>query len=544
MKELMPFLWVSMLSCISFSCVKQRSYPEELRLANRLIDIAPDSALRIIKNLSNPSDLRGKARADYALLYTQACDKNQILQTDDSLIQIAVDYYDNYENDLRASQSYFYLGSIYRNGGQDSLSIKAFLKALQKAPQENTDRLQMQIFYNLGERYYVQSLYQDALDMYQNSLKKTILLDDTLLMYSPYFGIAQTFMAMEINDSALVYYQKALDISRFYQDDYRSAIALSGMSSVYFYKKDTLKALELYEQLSPNYNHIYGVYWRSKFLYLKNELDSARLCLEEGLQSASIYTKASCYDLLYKMEKQRKNHAMAYAYIDSFNVCRDSIHALKRHDEIHKLNTNHIIELNAKENEKKDELHNWQMTLVVVSILLGSALFFVFMRKRLKEELLEQERLRFKDQFQHIHGYLKEKFGEDTPLEEAILIFKREIIQKGVDSFNRTTWKLRLMETDKVIKPGDFIKQRQKRLYKVLLVCFSDFRESFFAVYPDLSEDDMFFCIFSALNFRMRLIAYCMNSSTGALRVRKNRMKRYLTEETFQIFFENSQDDD
>lgn len=38
----------------------------------------PDSALSLLQHISHPEDLKGKAQADYALFYSQACDKNRI----------------------------------------------------------------------------------------------------------------------------------------------------------------------------------------------------------------------------------------------------------------------------------------------------------------------------------------------------------------------------------------------------------------------------------------------------------------------------------
>ena len=42
------------------------------------MDEYPDSALLLLQDIAFPQILRGKERADYALLYTQACDKNYI----------------------------------------------------------------------------------------------------------------------------------------------------------------------------------------------------------------------------------------------------------------------------------------------------------------------------------------------------------------------------------------------------------------------------------------------------------------------------------
>ena len=81
-----------------------------------------------------------------------------------------------------------------------------------------------------------------------------------------------------------------------------------GIANLYSNKND------IYEYLARDYIDVYSIYWKSQFLYLKKELDSAQIYLEEGLQSGSVYTKASCFDLLSKIKREEGKHALAYAY--------------------------------------------------------------------------------------------------------------------------------------------------------------------------------------------------------------------------------------
>ena len=55
----------------------------------------PDSALHILESIESQQLTVHADRAYYALLLTQARDKNYIVQTDDSLIRTAVQYYDS-----------------------------------------------------------------------------------------------------------------------------------------------------------------------------------------------------------------------------------------------------------------------------------------------------------------------------------------------------------------------------------------------------------------------------------------------------------------
>ena len=113
----------------------------------------PDSALHILQNISHPENLRSQARADYALLYTQACDKTHLLPPTDSLVQTAVNYYKKEKNSINAAKSYFYLGRLKRNLRQDTLAIKMLLTALKKMPKNNKSKLLMQIYFDLGAIY-------------------------------------------------------------------------------------------------------------------------------------------------------------------------------------------------------------------------------------------------------------------------------------------------------------------------------------------------------------------------------------------------------
>ncbi|MCM1356077.1 MAG: hypothetical protein NC212_06705 [Staphylococcus sp.] len=105
------------------SCSDSTGVGQQLREAESVMDQYPDSALRILQTI-NSSDLRSdRARALHALLYSQALDKNYIDVTDDSLINIAVDYF-SHSSDTRHHMLSLYYQSIiagYRQAYSKSL---------------------------------------------------------------------------------------------------------------------------------------------------------------------------------------------------------------------------------------------------------------------------------------------------------------------------------------------------------------------------------------------------------------------------------------
>lgn len=532
--SLIFFAWC-MLGCHTAATDRAKNL---LAKADACMESHPDSALLLLQGIGDAASLQGKAQADYALLYSQACDKNLISITHDSLIQIAVKHYKDKKESLNAAKSYFYLGCVYRNANQDAMAIEAYLKALEKMPEGITHKLWMQIYFNLGERYFNQSFYHNSMEMYQKCLKASKELKDSSLLFFPYRGIAVTYLLTEESDSALAYYQKALDISRFVHNEYWEATILDDMSNTYLYKGDTLTAHQFITASIQKDESAGSLYLRSKLLYYRNELDSAKLFLLAGCQSPDLYAKTNCYNLLYSIEKEMQNHASAYAYNDSFNIYRDSIEVLKQHQKVEVLHIKYAMELQKKEAEKREQKIYWRGSFIIIILLLGGFCFYLYLMKKQKELLLKQKLLNFNDQSQTISSYLEEKFGEEISLQETASVFKREQLQKGADSFNASAWGNRLKEVEKQIKSGDYIKpDEQPQLYHELEIHFKEFIADFTKIYPKMSKEDIYYCILSGLGYKSRTIVYCMSSSGGALRTRKNRLKKNMAEDTFQTIF-------
>ena len=511
---------------------------ETLYQAENCMEEFPDSALSLLQHISHPEDLKGKAQADYALLYSQACDKNQISITNDSLIRIAVRYYEDKDEDFNAAKSYFYQGCVYRNANQDAMAIEAYLKALDKMPKGKPHKLWMQIYFNLGERYRYQNLYGSSMEMFQKCLGASKELKDSSLLFFPYRGIANAYLFTEKSDSALIYYQKALAISQYIHNDFWESAILDDISNTYLYKGDTLKAEQFIRASIEKDKSASSLYLRSKFLCYRNELDSAKELLLVGCQSNSLYIKTNCYNLLYEIEKKLQNHFYAYAYNDSFNLYRDSIEILKRHQEIQNLHIKHAIELQKGEEKRKEENIYWIICFIFMMLLSGSLCLYLYLKKKYKEYLLRKRILTLNDQNQTISNYLEQKLGKEILLQETITAFKREKLQRGIDTFNVSPWKEKLNEAEKQIKSGDYIRPDEQRLlYQELDVSFKECIAGITEIYPKMSREDVYYCILSSQNYKSRTIMYCMSSSGGALRTRKNRLKKNMAEDTFQMIF-------
>ena len=80
-------------ACLLTACGSTEHIERTLSIAAQQMMSRPDSALHLLSEIDPGTLGRGRTRARYALLYTQALDKNYIDTTSDSLLSVAYRYY-------------------------------------------------------------------------------------------------------------------------------------------------------------------------------------------------------------------------------------------------------------------------------------------------------------------------------------------------------------------------------------------------------------------------------------------------------------------
>lgn len=150
-------------------CRKQYPVEEKLLQAETVMNEYPDSALNLLKGIAQPELQTQAHHARYALLYSQALDKNYIDLTSDSLINIAVDYYKD-RDDVRAKfLSYYYQGRIYTNANNLTQATLAYMEAEQLVDELGDDYAAGLLYNQMGDIYQEYYDFLKALKSYQLS---------------------------------------------------------------------------------------------------------------------------------------------------------------------------------------------------------------------------------------------------------------------------------------------------------------------------------------------------------------------------------------
>lgn len=89
----------------------------------------PDSALAILQGIDRSSLSSDKWKARYALLMSQALDKNYIDTTTFDILQPAIDYYTDKGTPDEKLKTFYYQGRIYQNKGDEENAMLSFINA-------------------------------------------------------------------------------------------------------------------------------------------------------------------------------------------------------------------------------------------------------------------------------------------------------------------------------------------------------------------------------------------------------------------------------
>ena len=93
------------------------------------IEARPDSALAVLEGIDKSELTSKELEAKYALLLSQALDKNYIDLQSDSIIAPAVNHYKYHGTDDERFRTLYYAGRVYQNAGNTEAAMEKFVEA-------------------------------------------------------------------------------------------------------------------------------------------------------------------------------------------------------------------------------------------------------------------------------------------------------------------------------------------------------------------------------------------------------------------------------
>lgn len=397
----------------------------------KCMDLCPDSALNLLKGIPDPEKLRGKSQATYALLMTQAMDKNYMKFSSDSLIALALNYYTIIQTPpVMYAKTLFYHGRVMLELDKEEEALKSFLAAKDIYERTKDHKMLALIAEEVGMINRKQDLYDDALTNFREALTTYKQLKDSLSVISASLNIARVYLFKSEWDSCSLYYNNALEIA--VQKNYLSEITILHELGILYRSMQNLPEAErcflaAYEKEADEEKK-YMECLSLGYLYMQmGQTENARKYLMMSANSSKAYTQISAYDCLYFLEKDIDNFEEAIVY----HELADSIT-----NAMEELNSRELIaSLQKKYENEKLRNDNLQMKVRYTNFILWGTIAFLFVvacmcyyyyKNRNNKKKIAEIELQIRENEEEIERYQQEiegiQISKDQVLKENLML--------------------------------------------------------------------------------------------------------------------------
>ncbi len=459
-----------------------------LREADFLVQKYPDSALSVLEYYCEP-DLgnikkinNSMGRAKYALLYSQALDEIRIYIKNDSIIRIALDYYNSYSyarlckkaavKDHRSGKSdikiciadqdsmlldkakaFYYYGRILENRGKFKEAIVAYLDAavvlgslnsVRTRPDgtpgcEAEDYLKGRIYGVLAGMLYEQHSLKDALGYYRLAVQAYENIGDIrkLMLMTERKAIVQYLL--NNYQGALGDYNSAIRYAGMLNDTSKIISLSRGMAALVFHFTGDIKLTkEILIDTSEKYGYVleYRDYPLLASVYLKERrIARARFFFGKSLEKETNYTphqKVGMYSVGASIEAATGNYAKAYEYSRKMAFISDSLNKNTRDNLVVELiqeyNNRQLDIEKAVQEQKYGYISIIYMLVIIISglIIVGAVIIILAHRDNICRKNKEiEEYLQQLNAIEESRNNIMEKL--DSHIEKEALL--KELLQ-------------------------------------------------------------------------------------------------------------------
>ncbi len=521
---------IALLIGIMITLYSCNRFHSTLTKAETLMEEHPDSALTLLRGIKNPEELSERNYAFYALLVTQAMDKNNLDLTKDTLSDDAVHYFSQSKDSIHAAKAYFYSGRVNEKMKNADQAIACYLKAKDFSKGSKEYKFQYLIRYYLGNLYLMQDLDKDGINAYKEAYRYAFILKNNTYRCLSLSKIGFGYSILEEEDSALNYQFRALKIAEKSYKSYTSTI-YNYISEIYSRTGKYKLALHYYNKAfasKQQEDDLYTLYSSKGEIYADmHQYDSAVYYLNKSLKSSFIYTKASGYSLLAKTYEAQGKIDKALYCKNQFNLYRDTIDtqtqsaAIIEMQEIYKhskLKEENLL-LKQKEEEKNKSFYRLSLFASLLFLIGGCAYLVTYKKsqKRKEQILLDQEVLQ-KEKIEELEKE-KEQIQKETELRAD---FYRQLNLVVIPELRNTM-------NEKAGAESKHIKLTEKdwdRIIENTDVAFSHFTKRLKEAYPQMTTIDIRFCCLIKMQLKQSEIADILNMEKISVKRRKLRIRK------------------
>lgn len=534
----MKLFLIILLGASLATCRSHADLRRELAAAEACMQEAPDSSLQILSRI-DPKLIREKRiRAEYALAYSMALDKNYIFVESDSLIRIARDFYRHSGNLRRRYLSDYYYGVVLHNRAERAEALVCYLEAERDGAA-------------LGDPYLLGLLYNEISDIYKsrydyvNSLKYARKSFENYRktgkrQHSAYalVNMGDAYANLEQADSARCCFRSSLSISEALCDTAMVSYTLARLAMVHLADEEPEAAATALWKIRGQWHTDWSdseYAFMANACRMMNRLDSALYYLAEaGIRTpsdpqsqAQLNNTAAPIHMALGAYRQAAEEYRYSAWVQD-SLCRIALQ--QSYANLHR----DYVEQRQRAAEEALQAARQRLGLLValaaVSLLLVGYVACINWRKRQRAKahylaaiddlqranqlLLLKLEARKESDTASMRKLIKERFG--TIHELASTYYERQGMNEQKAIFNKVKALLASYASDK---------KGKQEIEEVVNTCYDNVLAKVRRELPGLKETELDLLRYIYAGFSLRVISVFMGDSINYTAVKKSRLK-------------------
>jgi tetratricopeptide (TPR) repeat protein len=354
------------------------------------INESPDSALYHLEQISQKQLHSKSSRAKYALMKSMALDKNYIDVTDDSLINIAVNYYSVSKRHHKYKMlGYYYKGLVQKNAADYPAAIVSFEQAAGLAEEQKNWRYLGLIYRNTAEIFSLTNNNIAATEYHQKAIEAFSLNKDSLYVQYALYSLAVDLMNDGRFQESRHVFQGLIENA----DDILKIDSKLCYAQTYVELEDSIeRALEFYRNtpLSHYQMHDYG--YRAQAHMIAGQLDSAEYWIQSGFNIAHNKEEIAMLEfILADIDMASNRTDLAFKRIKKAACVQDSLTRVLLQQSLSTAQRNYYMHEVANQNMrmKRQKAHVTVWSIAI--LLIVCFIFMLFREKTIREEQLLKE---------------------------------------------------------------------------------------------------------------------------------------------------------
>lgn len=408
----MKNLFAILLCFFVLSTACNRSVDNRLACADSVIDSDADSAYTILKSIDINDLTSISDKAFYAVLYTQAQYKTFDSIPNDSLINVALDFYADNHNRNLYTRTLIYKGAVMQEMGKDDEAMQWYKRAENNAPEDDymnkgLANMRMSVLYAMNYADNNETLEKErkALQYFRKAGSKRY----ELMCLG---GLGGGYRLIDM-DSAYHYLHQAIDLAKELNDDYElySCTAMLIRAMVYDSLYINAKNLAI-SYINANYKFIDDdIYYDLAECYAKlGMVDSAQFYFDKTSEPYNEETILTRIMVATAINESKKDYIKAYKYEKLADSLASKVLSRSKGSNLIKQNKELTIsnyQSNQIRLEKSKTMHTYIILLTLFIVIVLVLIFYK--RKILHKKELDSYKFMTEKYKEEINKHKKEK---------------------------------------------------------------------------------------------------------------------------------------